>query len=83
MQKHFLLNVDYKNLLARAGDQKNSHGGTREEVWNETAYKTAGCLLKCELIMNKKGVIVSKKKFIQETNNNKFILCGVNKPNDV
>jgi hypothetical protein len=54
--------------------------GTREEVWNEIAYKTAGCLIKSELLMNKKGLIVSKKKFIQETNNNKFVLLGIIKP---
>lgn len=54
--------------------------GTREDVWDEKAYKTAGCLVKSELMMNNKGLIVSKKKFIQETKNNKFILSGVNKP---
>jgi hypothetical protein len=39
--------------------------GTRQEVWDETAYKTAGCLMKSELTINKKGKIVSMKKSVQ------------------
>lgn len=54
--------------------------GTREEVWNEKAYKTGGCLVKSELMMNSKGKIISKKKFIHEKNNNKFELSGINNP---
>ena len=37
--------------------------GSREKVWNETAYKTPGGLTKDELIMNKHGRIVSKSKY--------------------
>jgi regulator of replication initiation timing len=40
--------------------------GTREEVWNRTAYKTTGELTRERLMMNKSGKIISKKKFIQE-----------------
>lgn len=40
--------------------------GTREEVWNETAYKTTGDLTKDKLLVNKHGNIVSKSKFIAE-----------------
>jgi hypothetical protein len=40
--------------------------GTREDVWNETAYKTTGHLTKDKLIVNKHGNIVSKCKFIAE-----------------
>jgi hypothetical protein len=53
--------------------------GTREEVWNEQAYKTAGCLLKTDLMMNSKGLIISKKKFIQEKTNNKFETINLSK----
>jgi len=38
--------------------------GTREEVWEEKAYKTSGGLLKCHLLFNKLGKVVSKVKFI-------------------
>ena len=46
--------------------------GTREEVFNEIAYRTSGELNKDDLIVNKHGKIVSKKKVIYETNNNRF-----------
>ena len=37
--------------------------GSREQVWNGTAYKTEGCLTKDQLLMNEKGRIVSAVKF--------------------
>jgi len=36
--------------------------GSRAEVWHKTAYKTAGDLKRSDLMMNKNGRIVSKKK---------------------
>ena len=36
--------------------------GSRQLVWHETAYKTQGLLVKSDLMMNKWGRIVSKKK---------------------
>jgi hypothetical protein len=36
--------------------------GSRQQVWHGTAYKTAGELTRSELMMNKWGRIVSKKK---------------------
>lgn len=36
--------------------------GSRQQVWNGTAYKTAGELTRSQLMMNKWGRIVSKKK---------------------
>tara|TARA_B110001450_G_scaffold256463_1_gene287069 strand:+ start:1365 stop:1685 length:321 start_codon:yes stop_codon:yes gene_type:complete len=36
--------------------------GKRAKVWHGTAYKTAGGLTKNDLMMNKHGRIVSKKK---------------------
>jgi len=36
--------------------------GSRAQVWHETAYKTAGGLTKNDLMKNKHGRIVSKKK---------------------
>ena len=58
--------VDYKLLE-----------GTRQEVWDGIAYQTSGVLHKHDLIINKSGKIVSKKKCIQETINNKFLKCGI------
>lgn len=37
--------------------------GSREQVWNGTAYKTEGGLTKDRLLMNEKGRIVSAIKF--------------------
>jgi hypothetical protein len=36
--------------------------GSRHQVWNGTSYKTEGLLVKSDLMMNKWGRIVSKKK---------------------
>ena len=38
--------------------------GTREQVWTCIAYKTSGNLGKDDLLVNKDGKIVSKKKFV-------------------
>ena len=37
--------------------------GSREQVWNGTAYKTEGNLCKSDLLFNKWGRIVSAKKY--------------------
>ncbi len=37
--------------------------GTRAQVYHGTAYNTSGGLLKKDLVQNKRGRIVSKKKF--------------------
>ena len=57
--------------------------GSREEVWNCKAYKTSGGLIKNDLMINKTGKIVSKKKCIQETVYNRFQKCGINKKVEV
>jgi regulator of replication initiation timing len=46
--------------------------GNRAEVWNGVAYKTSGELLKSDLMINKKGKLVSKSKFLHETLYNRF-----------
>jgi phage anti-repressor protein len=46
--------------------------GTRADVWNGNAYKTAGGLIKKDLLVNKDGKIVSKSKSIEGTINNKL-----------
>ena len=44
------------------GDKYKMCIGSRQQVWNGTAYKTPGCLTKHGLFMNKWGRIVSAKK---------------------
>ena len=58
--------------------------GTREEVYNEIAYKTTGGLTKDDLVINKRGNLVSKKKCIQETKINRLEAFNLKKkkPND-
>jgi len=63
------------NILGRLYDILR---GTREAVWNETAYKTTGGLTKNDLMLNREGCIVSKQKSIYETENQRFVKCGVN-----
>ena len=46
--------------------------GLRQEVIDEKAYKTAGSLLKDDLMVNRYGKVISKKKYIQEKTNNRF-----------
>ena len=46
--------------------------GSRQDVWNENAYKTTGELIKSDLIINKEGKIISKQKFILEKSTNRF-----------
>ena len=49
-------------VIAGQAYQKNE--GTRQEVWDGIAYQTTGLLHKHDLILNKDGKIVSKKKCI-------------------
>lgn len=52
--------------------------GTRDDVWNGYAYKTTGGLTINDLTTNKYGKIISRKKSIQESVDNKFFKYGVN-----
>ena len=49
--KYHVHGKTYKNLA-----------GSRQQVWNQTAYKTSGGLTRSNLMMNKWGRIVSKVK---------------------
>ena len=51
--------------------------GLRQEVMDEKAYKTAGSLLKDDLMVNRYGKVISKKKYIQEKTNNRFTKLDV------
>jgi hypothetical protein len=47
-----------------AGQNYQKNEGTRQEVWDGIAYQTSGLLQKQDLILNKEGKLVSKKKSI-------------------
>lgn len=47
--------------------------GSREEVWNKTAYKTSGGLIKDDLIKTHSGKIISKQKHIESKRNSHLI----------
>lgn len=53
--------------------------GTREEVFNNVAYKTSGGLNKNDLIINSLGKIVSKRKSVQETMSNRLFPVNLHK----
>lgn len=50
--------------------------GSREQVWNGTAYKTAGELVKDQLLMNRWGRIVSKDKYISSKKEMRLVKHG-------
>lgn len=80
--KKILKNKD--GLYHVAGKQYELLQGTRKEVWDGKAYKTTGGLVKHNLIINRLGNIVSKRKSIYETINNRLVACGViNQPKKV
>ena len=45
------------------GNKYKMLSGKRAQVWHGTAYKTKGNLTKTDLLMNKRGHIVSKKVY--------------------
>jgi phage anti-repressor protein len=63
--KYVILNFDQKSGVSKETEFAKMVG-TREEVFNNIAYKTSGGLIKNDLIINVLGKIVSKKKSIQE-----------------
>lgn len=50
--------------------------GSRRQVWNGTAKKTPGGLLKSDLMMNKHGRIVSKAKHHTAKKDNRLVKAG-------
>jgi hypothetical protein len=57
--------------------------GTRQDVWDEIAFKTTGGLKKENFIINSYGKIVSKKKSILETENNRLELINEKKKKQI
>jgi len=50
-------------IKGNEGGVFNELFGSREQVWNGTAYKTKYGMIKSDLVMNKWGRIVSKSKY--------------------
>jgi hypothetical protein len=50
--------------------------GSRAQVWHNTAYQTPGCLCKHNLMMNKHGRIVSKRKHTTAKNEKRLVKAG-------
>ena len=50
--------------------------GSRAQVWHGTAYKTPGNLLKGNLMMNKHGRIVSKRKHTTAKKDKRLVKAG-------
>ena len=50
--------------------------GSRRQVWNGTAKKTPGGLLKSDLMMNRHGRIVSKSKHASAKRENRLVKAG-------
>lgn len=70
---------EFKNIRKNSDGKYHIHGkvydklnGPREEVFNEIAFRTTGGLTKEDIVVNKNGKLVSKRKCIYETNNNKL-----------
>jgi hypothetical protein len=50
--------------------------GSRAQVWHGTAYQTSGNLCKSELMMNKNGRIVSKRKHTTAKREKRLVKAG-------
>jgi hypothetical protein len=50
--------------------------GSRAQVWHGTSYKTPGNLLKGNLMMNKHGRIVSKRKHTTAKKDKRLVKAG-------
>jgi hypothetical protein len=51
--------------------------GSRNEVWQNIAYRTTGGLIKEDLLENRNGKIISKNKHIDSSNNNHLAAYNV------
>ena len=50
--------------------------GSRAQVWHGTAKHTSGGLTKAQLMMNKSGRIVSRKKHASAKRDNRLVKAG-------
>jgi hypothetical protein len=58
------------------GKSYNKLTGSRAQVWHNTAYKTSGNLTKKNLVKNKSGRIVSRKKFVSASREKRLLKHG-------
>ena len=78
--KYMILSFDQKSGITKETEFAKMVG-TREEVFNNIAYKTSGGLIKNDLIINVLGKIVSKKKSVQEKIYNRLYEVNLLKQN--
>jgi len=72
--KHYTRGVKQKNGLYYFNEEVFAQlDGTRQEVWDGTAYKTTGGLIKKDLIIGAKGTIVSKIKTASSSADNRLM----------
>ena len=50
--------------------------GSRAQVWHGTAHQTSGCLYRKDLMMNKSGRIVSKRKHTTAKREKRLVKAG-------
>lgn len=50
--------------------------GSRAQVWHQTAHQTSGGLMKHNLLMNKNGRIVSKRKHTTAKKDKRLVKAG-------
>ena len=50
--------------------------GSRAQVWHQTAHQTSGGLMKHQLLMNKNGRIVSKRKHTTAKKEKRLVKAG-------
>ena len=98
LEKNFTIDKDYKTLLCQIAKQtSDTRGGHNKETFlltvktfksfcmkagTKRAEQIHEYYIKLELILNREGNIVSKQKSIQETEYNRFVKTGVNRPNE-
>lgn len=58
------------------GHTYDTYIGTRAQVWHKTAYKTPGGLTHSDLLMNKHGRIVSRKKHMTAKKEKRLVKAG-------
>jgi len=58
------------------GEKCEKLEGSRAQVWHGNAYKTSGNLTKSNLMMNKNGRIVSKRKHHTAKNEKRLVKAG-------
>jgi hypothetical protein len=68
--------IKINGVYSIKGDDYEELFGSRSKVMNGTAYKTTGLLTKKDLMKNKRGYIVSRKKHITASKEKRLEKAG-------